>query len=383
MVTSRQIIADVYKKFVTEFIVNVHDMKTCEQGGSFLNPSPYHLEGDVWTHTVCCYSHLLNIFEKCNIISERDRKIVCLAVLFHDIGKPSSVGFHESGKKYFRGHDARSMQIIMRNHKLICEVFEISHDDLVDIMLIVQVHTLYYQLKNYIDIYKYLNYRMDLLSLYIALSTADAAGQIREDNNEDEKFDIIEAFSSDNKTLPIIENERFINNSRSLIIFCGCPASGKDTIIKTNYLNVEETFSFDDIRVEEYQKNYDTSELSYETIYNASFHWCNENKINLLEILQSKIKNAYESGKKVLAISNCNLTKKARKALLGFARNFKATPYAVYVMNDVEVLIKRDQERCSENKGKMVGDSVIYNMYNIQFLPTKEEGFKEITYIFN
>jgi len=378
-----QIISDVYQIFVENFRSYITEMRECEQGESFENPSPYHLEGDVWAHTLCCYTHGNNAFNMCGFdeTNGHEYKLLHIAILFHDIGKPTTMDFHESGKKYFRGHDGRSMQIMMNHWELICEVFGITKEDLIELMLIVQVHTLYYQLKDPKDIFKYLNHNHQTFRLYSALSVADVSGQIRSTfDGNDAKFDITKLLGSE-VMLPFPKE---YDNERKFIIFSGCPASGKDYYASGfNYIDV--ILSWDDIRLELFlAANPDSTNDSYAIQYRKAFHWCNDQKIDLLQITQKRVNKAYSGGATVVAISNVNLTKKARKSLLGIARNCKATPHSVYILSHLPTLIERDITRAeTDDKGKTVSDKIITGMYFNQFLSTQAEGFDSISYIFN
>lgn len=381
----RKIIAETYKKFVTSFYDYVKEMRDCEQGGHFLNPSPYHLEGDVWAHTLCCYTHVNAAFNKCDLKTEYELKMLCLAVLFHDIGKPTSVIEKDDDKRSFNGHDTRSMQIIMDHHELICRHFEITQDDIVTLMLVIQVHTLYYQLKHPKDIFKYLNYDYKTFRIYCGLSVADANGQIRDDfgdEDNDNKFDIT-TLLGDN-TLPVPQKSNY-DTGRYLMIFNGCPASGKDYLAK-QCQQLEKVFSWDDIMVELYlQANPSDYGFVYDTIYRNAFNWMKTSKINMLQEVKSRVAETFDSGIKYIGISTAKQTRKSRRCLLGIARENKAVPSIVYVMNHLPTLIERDANRTKncEDRGKTVGELVISRMYFNQVLPTKKEGFETIQYIFN
>ena len=88
----------VYKALMPEILA----MKNCPQ------PSYWHNEGDVWTHTKLCFKALVGTAFKKEFGSEAIQPLLLWAVLFHDIGKPSALKTPEKdgvGRIRFDGHD--------------------------------------------------------------------------------------------------------------------------------------------------------------------------------------------------------------------------------------------------------------------------------------
>ena len=63
--------------FQIEYTELCTEMKTSDHATSPNEPNPYHLEGTVWAHTMIVCQEARN-----------DHKIVKIAALLHDIGKP-------------------------------------------------------------------------------------------------------------------------------------------------------------------------------------------------------------------------------------------------------------------------------------------------------
>jgi poly(A) polymerase len=87
----------------------------CSLSGTPQNPK-HHPEGDVWTHTICVLKQLP---KDCSVT-------LALAALFHDIGKPDTLGT-KNGQPTFYGHDevgAKKTEEILRDLRFPNEVVE-------------------------------------------------------------------------------------------------------------------------------------------------------------------------------------------------------------------------------------------------------------------
>lgn len=87
---------DILKWFTDNYSEMIADMKACSHNLSELELSPYHAEGDVWTHTMMVYSQL-----------PRNASLeLKLSALLHDIGKPFCQVIKEGkGRVSFTGHE--------------------------------------------------------------------------------------------------------------------------------------------------------------------------------------------------------------------------------------------------------------------------------------
>lgn len=70
-----------------------------------LHSARWHSEGDVWEHT-------LRVVEL--VRTETTDSEVLLAVLFHDVGKPDTLGIKEDGEYHNRGHEKVGSEIAER-----------------------------------------------------------------------------------------------------------------------------------------------------------------------------------------------------------------------------------------------------------------------------
>jgi tRNA nucleotidyltransferase (CCA-adding enzyme) len=83
---------------IAKYLPEIDALKTCQQG------FPYHLEGDVFTHTVMV----------CGNLPDNASTELILAAIFHDTGKPATRKLKREGnitKATFHGHEKLSAEI--------------------------------------------------------------------------------------------------------------------------------------------------------------------------------------------------------------------------------------------------------------------------------
>ena len=74
------------KEFQLEFPDIVHRMKTTTHHYDKFNLNPYHLEGDIWTHTMMVHQHVWD--EKLHPnLDDGERELLSWVTLIHDLGK--------------------------------------------------------------------------------------------------------------------------------------------------------------------------------------------------------------------------------------------------------------------------------------------------------
>jgi predicted kinase len=381
------ILSTVFENFVKNFSVLVKRMEDSDHNLSTDNMSPYHMEGSVWTHTCCVFTQIRSVVKDSGTLSDRQVKLLALSTLFHDVGKPSCRTVSDNGKVSFKGHDFASMHIMIEYKDDIMKVFGITEQEFTLLCILVQCHTLYYQLNDINDIFGWLNYDKNVLEIYRHLTACDAYGQIRTPNQvgkNNKKLDLFE--------LDFTGNKISRNGNKELVVLVGCPASGKDYVAEKLFSDriskdEVEIVSFDDIRVEEYTNNVSTdiwSDYSYDEVYSKAWSWCNDNNINLFNILVRKATDAFNRGKSTVIVSNTNMTRKARRSLVNLgSKQLKVNVTCVNVLAPIPVILKRNETRVSGYKGKYVPVEAIVRMSEHFVMPTYGEGFTNIRYVYN
>lgn len=376
----------VFECFVSMKPEVIYQMKTCDHSLNIHLLNPYHMEGDVWTHTCLVYNSL-KLLKEFNDLDLKQKLLVCIIAICHDLGKPFTRHINENNYVTFYGHEKRSVIETITILDFLIKTFKINAHDVYFILLIISLHSEYWKEDCNLDnIYSSLNYDDWLLSIYKVLTKADSIGQITSNSLNGTKKDIF----SLSFTVPEILPE-FDKHKQVVSLMIGCPASGKDTIANALiYKSTESSriVSYDDIRVDLYKEAFpnidiDINTLSSNELYQNAWKWCNEKRINLDEIMYTQIREILASGRNVI-ISNTNVTKKARKSHIERLRKEFGDSInigAIFVCVDRFDLCDRDEQR--KDKDKSVGEKVITRMYNNFELPELNEGFDRVEIFLN
>lgn len=136
--------------------------------------NPYHLESDCWSHTmmVCKIAEI-----------EGYDKVVQIAALLHDIGKPSVRRINpRNNHVQFFGHEIVSAYMsIDIMHQMIKENI-VNKDEAVEIILLVALHSTFYKEKNIINLFNIFKNYKTLFTHLIELSKCDHIGRFCENS---------------------------------------------------------------------------------------------------------------------------------------------------------------------------------------------------------
>ena len=170
--------------------------------------NPYHLESDCWSHTMMV----------CKIAELEDfDRVVQIAALLHDIGKPSvrRVNPRNNHVQFF-GHEVVSASMSIEILKKMINEKIVTQNEAVEVFLLIALHSLFHQDKNRDNIFeKFKNHKTLFLHL-IDLNKCDNLGRFCEDwKNSYQMEDILRAQASEMRDLPMPNKitELFNNNS--------------------------------------------------------------------------------------------------------------------------------------------------------------------------
>lgn len=309
--------------------------------------NPYHIEGDVWTHTMMVCKQ-----------AENAPYTVRLAALLHDIGKPDTRAVNaKNGRVSFFNHDAvgafKALEILKKKE------IGLSKDEIVRVFNLIALHTQIYKL----DVDKLIGLEdREILSDLIDLGTADHEGRFH--TKGDAEIPTHLKFSG------ISSIKRNRETTKEVVILCGLPASGKSSWMFNDTKGSRYIVSRDEALMQEamYCKT-----LGINYTYNQAFKNVDQNKVD--KMLQKMFKDAKEQDKVIVDMTHMS-KKSRRKSLSHFGPEYKKK--CVVFLTDLETLHLRNSERT----GKVIDKSVIERMMRSFYPPTLEE-FDEIEYVIN
>jgi predicted kinase len=349
---------DILKAFLDNSVL-CDSMKACDHGYNGV-PNPYHLEGDVWTHTMLVYNQ-----------ADPLDNIQLIMALCHDIGKVTTRKVKDDNKKVtFYGHADASIQPAIDFVTYLHEKEIITEPQLNAFMTwglpAMANHMVYYQ-----NLEKKYHFAGDssMLKHYMAMmARMDSFGSICKEAK-------VKGALKNTVYKPYRAKERN-NDLPTVTIWTGLPGSGKDYLAEKNGNKI---LSFDDVRVDEYKTfNKGWGYLTESDLYKKSFEYCNEKKVDLMKILRRKAKAELDKGNDV-NICNTSLTRKSRRAII----NTIGTRYN-YVINQVFVPTETVLERNTGRDSKFVPVEVINRMMNHMTVATHfEKHVNEIKYTLN
>jgi putative nucleotidyltransferase with HDIG domain len=309
-------------------------MKECSHHLDEQNLNPFHLESDVFTHSMMVLNQLPDL--ECN-------KVVRIAALLHDIGKPFVREVTDKGRVRFIGHESVGAFVALR----LLKDPELALDDeeKVQIFKLICLHTEPYKLTSE-QLNELLTDEIVISSMLRDLSNADRNGRFTSVKGEPKEFSY--AFSHPNK-----------DTNKELILLIGLPNSGKSTYGNT----LDKKVISRDLIIEE----------SFPDLnYNEAWKKVNQNEID--NILKKQFKNNKENS---LVIDMTHLTKKSRRKTLSYFDNSFYKKCIVF-LTPLDDLSNRNEAR----EGKYIPETVYFNMIKSFYLPSLSEGFDEIEFKF-
>lgn len=304
------------KKIIKDFILNhsliMKSMQGCEHSYSLANQNPYHLEGDVWTHTMLVCKSL-----------ENEIKELKYSGLLHDIGKPASKKIDNIKKRVtFYGHENLSLY---KSISILGEVNCLTLEEKINILLLISKHS-DFQRKTKEELEeKYVNNKklFEKVNLFF---NADNDGKI-----------MMETMSKVN-----IEEYRFLEREilkkdKKLVLLIGPPLSGK-----TKWLNRKKRAN--DIYIITRDKILKEN-FSYlgDTIFKISRNMKKTDYIKLDNLYIEEMKEGIKSGRDIY-VDSYNMSKRDRKLFLeeiGDEYNKESICFFI----DIEELYERNRNK--------------------------------------
>jgi len=169
-----------------------NDLLLCNHNYDEKDLNPYHLESDCWSHTmmVCKVAELY----------EYD-KVVQIAALLHDIGKPQSRRINPSNNHIqFFGHEELSSKMAIEILDLMMDHKMITSDVKTEIVELIEKHAILHKVNDEKVLYEAFKNRKTFYIHLVQLNRCDSLGRFCADNNfDDEKYQKLIAYSKEYK----------------------------------------------------------------------------------------------------------------------------------------------------------------------------------------
>lgn len=348
--------SELIKWFVKNHSNIVSRMKGCDHNFSSIHQNPYHLEGDVWTHTMM----VMKMAEYLNDDTMYDKlyNYLLIAALLHDIGKPEVRNKDIDNKKVsFYSHESVSMFLAVDILNDLEKSFVGLRLDKQLILEAIAMHINIYRL-GLDKLEKRLTKNYDLAYLLQKLGEADHKG----------RFYDLDSYVDRN-----IEprSYRARKTDKKVVVMVGLPCSGKSYYIKKNFNKDWVVLSRDEIVMEL------GKELGLHT-YQASWRSIDQNKVD--EVFWQRKKEAIASGKNVVVDKTHMSSKSRNRTLNGFDNSYLKE--AVVIMTSIDVIKDRNSLRSIEPEGKIIGGQVYDKMIR-SFYPPMLDVFDEVNWRFD
>jgi predicted kinase len=364
----------------------VEQMKNCSHHYSHRHLNQYHLEDDVWTHTMLVYNQIRNMIGDHH--KNRYTFYQAIIALCHDIGKVYTRHAPKVGKIAMYGHAFASIQDTI---EFINYLFRKRYDFELGIDT-TDWDTYYYVLtiiSNHMDYMMNSKDRDSLVNnddiLYMFAETfmyCDKKGSFSADNTAIMPKRIIVS-ENENDSDPITLDELWnVRDEHNIIMMAGPPGSGKDFVSST-FFPTHHIVSFDNIRMRKYDEYLSTKGekvFDRKNTYKEAFEYCNSYNIDLNAEMLSEIDKLFNVGKKVI-ICNTNMSRKLRKSTINLIRNKypEESIGCIYLCCDRDTLYRRDRNRVDKTVGEEVIDKFIFN----QQIPVMKDGLDRIIFMKN
>lgn len=324
--------------------------------GSVIHPNKYHLEGDVWSHTmmVCANADRLNLSD--------DLKY---AALLHDIGKVLSRTVDgEKKRTYFIGHEGVSAYLCLR----YLNTLGLSEERKLNIFKLVALHGILYKLqyspsweKKMIEKFKR---SKSFLKELLLLIYCDHMGRF----SEKIRYSSLESFLAKYENVLNSIDDSVVDraNRREVKILCGPPMAGKSSYCSKleNHIVVSRDQVIEDLN----------PDLTYDQSFRKEF--ADEFK-TVNSLFEQKKKEGMKS-KLDLVIDLVNAAPKRRR---GLSNNFNKSNFKkiVVLATPYDVLLERNKKR-SEN-GKTISEDLLISKLKTFVFPLDDES-DEVEVIF-
>ena len=346
-----------------DYSPNLKNIKHCREFQALKKTKQskhWHKEGNAYNHTLLVANkmhHIIN--EYLPSMSDRDKKILMISALCHDLGKATTTYFNEEDKDWHCKSHGAAGERITRN--LLFD--EPDYWMREEICWLVRWHMEFHhfidkpQIKQ-LEALQKLSMGISTIQKLLILNVADTLGSISKENtieSVEEKVDTIKIMATNNScyTKPYYTTKN--KSPFNMYVLIGVPGCGKNTYIQNFFPNIE-SISRDDIR----------EEMLDGVIKGRKLLFDNTKEAIVSDIVNSRIKACCEQ-KKSFIINQTNLKKKYREQLKEQANKY-GSPNIIYVYIEAPSIAE-----CKRRRGNGKWDSIIDRMWGEFEFPDRSE----------
>lgn len=330
-------------KYLSEnFPELVQKMEDTKHYVNITEPNIYHAEGSILTHTMCVLTAIDFLTSDIN-----QRKILYFVALLHDIGKTLTKEQKEANsekpvRNSFNNHEAASFFLSIDILKEFQKEFEITDQDIKDILTIIGLHGSSLKDTEHPLTPKYIQ------DLRVLFRQADKRGAVRIQEAEGDY-------------IPRKVLKRNPQEDKELLIMIGLPCSGKSTYISK--LEGYYVISRDNALVDFYNLIF-SDEKNYNEIYDF-IHSDKEALKDFNKYFENILTEASKYNKIVIDMTMMGLRSR-RKMLSRFPKH---TSRCIVAITPLSTILERNENR----KGKYISPKVFGSMIKGFTFPTHFE----------
>lgn len=355
-----------------EFPLLVNAMKQADHHYDSENLNPYHLEGDVWTHTMMVLQEAERLI-RAGLFRNREDELR-IAALLHDLGKPMAREEVEETKRVrFIGHEGASFHLAIKVLDSIFDKFYGREPGSLpmkrNILESISFHDVIWKGLNTDKFEKTFNRRFQfnkrLAELVLGVSLADGAGRFySESKRQPDTGAVYERVMNEIGQLSypqLISKPRDLKNcTNDVILMVGLPGSGKSTFVEQYIPDNYVVISRDNL-VEEYAQKHG---ITYDEAWKAE---------DFDAVVDKQIRSTISEKRSVVIDKTHMGPKSRRRSLAPFPKSYAKT--AVVITEDFDTIVERSIARV----GKTITDRVLRDM-TLRFRPPTYDDFDYIEY---
>jgi putative nucleotidyltransferase with HDIG domain len=321
-----------------------------EKGGEVVSINPYHIESDVFSHTmqVCLMAELV-----------KANKLVKYAAILHDVGKPlSRENKDDRSRVAFIGHEGLSAYMALDYLKQT----DLTDEEIIHVVKLISLHTVVFHMmegENWeFKVAEKFVGQSKLLEDLLVLGYCDARGRFMEEEFTDSLAEFQAKFELVFEAIKELEANKQEEKKKTVVILVGPPNAGKSTFLKTFAQN-DLVLCRDEVITSLHPK------LSYDEAYRKT----DSKEVDRLfnDLVQ---KAAREKVEKVY-FDLTNMSPKSRRRNLGaFGKEYKTE--MVVFLTSYEDLMSRNKNR--SKSGKSIPEKVMISMMQKFLFPLADEA---------